>query len=98
MKFVFVRFLAHLSCAPASHRLGRDGACTRLLLCGPEAELPGILSHSLSQRGIGIVGGVARSLDRTTSHTHKNLKVFGLGGGVEAQCLEKKDLKEIEPR
>ena len=30
-----------------THRHGRDGACTRLLLCGPEAELPG----SLSSRG-----------------------------------------------
>ena len=48
--------------------------------------------------GIHIVGGVARSLDRTTSHTQKQKKVFGPGGGVEAQCLEKKDLKEIEPR
>ena len=28
---------------------GHDGACTRLLLCGPEAELPGSLSHSLSR-------------------------------------------------
>ena len=27
----------------------RDGACTRLLLCGPEAEFPGSLSHSLSR-------------------------------------------------
>ena len=60
-------FLAPQSCAPASFRLGRDGACTRtrLLLCGPEAELPGSLPHSLPP-GIHIVGGVARSLDRTT--------------------------------
>ena len=28
--------LARYSCAPASYRIGRDGACTRLLLDGQE--------------------------------------------------------------
>ena len=46
--------------------------------------------------GIHIVGGVARSLGRTPA-TPKNKKVFGLGGGIEAQGLEKKDLKKLKP-
>ena len=32
----FARLLARYSCAPASYRIGRDGACTRLLLDGQE--------------------------------------------------------------
>ena len=38
-RHVYPRGLAHYSCAPASYRHGRDGACTRLLLYGPEGRL-----------------------------------------------------------
>ena len=37
------------SCAPASYRHGRDEACTRPLLCGPGAKLPGSPSCGLSR-------------------------------------------------
>ena len=80
------------SCAPASYRHGRDGACTRLLLCGPEAELPGSLSHSLSRYSHS---GGSSTISRSYHQPHpKTLKqVFGLGGGVEARDPQKMNHK-----
>ena len=75
--------LAHYSCAPASYRHGRDqdGACTRLLLCGPEAELPGSLPHSLSRYShSGGSSTISRSYHQPQT-TPKNLKVFGFWPG-----------------
>ena len=47
--------------------------------------------------GIHIVGGVARSLGRTTSHTQKQ-KVFGLGGGEEAYGPQKMNRSRLKPQ
>ena len=104
--------------APASYRYGRDGACTRLLAAlrpwgRVEAELPGILPHSLSRywhsggsstisrsyRCCFFLGfPVGRSVfflwgSSLHTATPKNLKVFGLGGGVEARGPQKMNRK-----
>ena len=53
-----------------------DGACTRLLLCGPEAELPGSLSRSLSRYSHS---GGSSTISRSYHQPHPKTKSFWPG-------------------
>ena len=89
--------LSPQSRALASYHHGHDRACTHLLLCGPETELPGSISRSPCQywhsRGDRkILRSYHQPLKRRTqaqnfsSHSHtQKPKNFGLGGG-EGAC------------
>ena len=72
-------------------------------MCGPEAELPGSLSRSLSRYSYsggrqGVAGGSStiQYLSILPLATPKNKKVFGLGGGIEAQYLETRRSQETQ--